>query len=270
MPAIDPYPPVEFEVTLNNQEGVVVDEVVVAGERIQRTRKIDPNPTIGDVVYSVWNGTGWQPLDPIDQALVDSAFAEGGDINNPITQPKVSVMVPEDDPDYEEALHAALLIEKQISNIHSKITSLPNNTIIHLPNNNTITVGELKQLWDRIDYRVTDSTYGAGRGGEVVGDVSYVNYGTILSSDGTQGYYASAGDTGVSYYVLHEISHLTPESQGELAYQWSLYNNWNPSYPKPSFYNSPYGLNVEEFTNSIYFGIAGGIGEGIWTDPPPY
>jgi hypothetical protein len=79
----------------------------------------------------------------------------------------------------------------------------------------------------------------------------------------------SGGSTGVIYYALHEMAHLTPESQSFHATQWALYQQANPSDPTGEFfYAHPLGIDAERSTNNIYAAFANQIGTPVWSNAP--
>lgn len=131
------------DANLLNNENVIVEEITVVGERVQRTTKLDPNPTIGDgVVFSRWTGSGWSNFDPVDKDILDLAFLLGSQAQ-PVTKPSVTVGEIVNPANYAKALHAALLIQDEVDDVHEKIASLDPFEPIYLDNNNVIIGAEL-------------------------------------------------------------------------------------------------------------------------------
>lgn len=96
-----------------------------------------------------------------------------------------------------------------------------------------------------------------------------MNYTTIFNDANNTGYYASAFEVGVTYYVLHELAHMTPEGQASRQNLFASYSALYPNDPDGKNSNTHYyGIQDEVFTNNIYQDIANKLGELTWTTPP--
>lgn len=120
-----------------------------------------------------------------------------------------------------------------------------------------------------MSYIITTATYGAGRGGEFIIQAStdqatsYVNINTI------QKYYDQGGVPGLSYYLLHELTHTTPEG---LSYNTSQFHAYLSRVPSDAaganYYDSPEGKQAERFANAIALEMGSYTETPLWPGAP--
>lgn len=191
-----------------------LEEVEVVGERLRR--RTDPNVGIGQVVFSVWNGSGWIEFVPSDPLQLNGIFDGVIEIIEAPKMPTVRVAagLNKSDPDYNRILEMTLKLAVKINQMDYAINNIGNNENMSFPNNNSMTGAEFKSLWYKMSYVVTTATYGPGRGGEVLINSSTGNATSYVNIQTIEGYESQAGEFGMNYYILHELSNTTPEALG--------------------------------------------------------
>lgn len=96
-----------------------------------------------------------------------------------------------------------------------------------------------------------------------------MRFDTIYDPDANKGYFVNAGDIGLGYYVLHELSHLTGPGKAILDQKFLAYQSAVPSDPTgQNFYTHQLGIDVEKFTNNIYQDIAPILEQPVWLSAP--
>jgi hypothetical protein len=99
-------------------------------------------------------------------------------------------------------------VTDQVARLTPIIAATPDNAIIRFDNGRTMTGRELKSLWLRIDFTITDFNYGTDRGGATIGLESRINFDTVRGY-AAYGPAGANGQAGLSFLIFHEMAHMT-------------------------------------------------------------
>lgn len=117
---------------------VKLEEIEVVGERIRR--RTDPNVSIGQTVFSVWNGTGWSEFTPAEPLLMNGVFDGTVQIIEAPQRPvaRIAAGLSKTDPDYNKILDMTINLADEIARLDYFVNKLGASDNLTLPNNNTM------------------------------------------------------------------------------------------------------------------------------------
>ncbi len=249
---------------------IELDEIEVLGERLRR--RINPNVSIGQVVFSVWDGAGRVEFQPADRLQMDGLFDGDIQIIEPPQTPtvRISPAIDKSHPDYNKILQKTVELANQIARLNALVEYVQNNQVLSFPRSNTMIGAEFKALWYKISYVITSVNYGPGRGGEVLINSATGQATSYVSISTLEGYQNQGGEFGLNYYLLHELSHTTPEALGYNQSQYNLYINRNGAADPNGqyYYSEPEGISAERFANAITQEMGNHAGTSLWPNPP--
>lgn len=134
----------------------------------------------------------------------------------------------------------------------------------------TINFGELKAMYNAFTYNIVfNMKLNPGYGGFTTKDANG-NYFSNVDTQTILGYYYNWQDSGMDYYVLHELSHNLPSVK---LYENVTASNWlmdtgSPNYNTPAYAASANFNNIEAATNTVARGIAQALGLVLPANPP--
>lgn len=134
----------------------------------------------------------------------------------------------------------------------------------------TVNFGDLKRMYQNFTYNIVyNMKLNPGYGGFTTADAN----GGYFSNVDTQtilGYYYNWQDSGMDYYLLHELALNLPSMK---LYENVTASNWliesgSANYNTPAYAASANFSNIEAATNTIARGIAQALGLVIPANPP--
>jgi hypothetical protein len=162
----------------------------------------------------------------------------------------------------EKVNQGVATLQAQIDAMTPKIQALADTATVMLPDGTVMTGAELKQLWNTIDFVVTDQTFGTDRGGayDSGSRVSAINVDTM------NGWNAWPG--GLAFITLHEIAHSSEAAANVETAMWEAHlaaggtaANYDAS--------SPYFQENEEFANLFARDTMAALGLPLDPNFPP-
>lgn len=145
---------------------------------------------------------------------------------NDTNPPKVAAWV--GDPANRAAVQAAAeKLTSHIAQLTPRIAALSNTAVIPLANGQSITGAELKALWGKADFVVTDANFGPDRGGATEGFLSQIRY-TTVEGYAAHGENSATGFPGLNFLIAHELIHMTDIAQFYYSDQYADYRAENP------------------------------------------
>jgi hypothetical protein len=118
-------------------------------------------------------------------------------------------------------------LTNQVSRLTPIINSISNNAVIRFGNGRTMSGQNLKQLWLVTDFTVTDRDFGTDRGGATNGFESIIRFSTVVgyAAFGPGG---ANGQSGLSFLIFHEMSHIALPGRQFYTDQYALYRARRP------------------------------------------
>lgn len=137
-------------------------------------------------------------------------------------------------------------LNAMVAKIDQGVAALDPKTEIKVLGKTILTGKEIKKLWSKISYVITDRTYGPGYGGSFDYDSSTSH---IMAST-VNGWDAHPG--GLAFITLHELIHSSKEGERVRQKQWTDYladckKRKVKDDKGEHYYGSPYFSEVEEF-----------------------
>lgn len=147
------------------------------------------------------------------------------------------------DPANKAAVQAAAdRLTTVVHDLTDKISHLSNSDILMFRNGQSMTGAEIKSLWNKIDFLVTDrNNFGLDRGGTVVGYLSQMNLNTVAGYD--------AWSNGLSFIAMHEMMHMTDIGKAYDLANWQAYSAGGGTLANYNSSNS-YFRDNESFVNN--------------------
>lgn len=138
---------------------------------------------------------------------------------------------------------AVTKVQAQIDALTPKIEALPDGARIRMADGSEMTGAELKDLWNRIDFKITDAAFTTDRGGalDFGSGTSAINFNTV------EGWGAWTG--GLGFLLLHEVAHFSEMGQTVDTAMWNAHlaaGGTQANYDA----SSPYFQENEEFGNA--------------------
>jgi hypothetical protein len=137
-------------------------------------------------------------------------------------------------------------LKAMAANLDGRIAALDPKTEIKVLGKTILTGKDIKSLWSKISYVVTDKTYGAGYGGsfDYASSTSHIMHGTVNGWD--------AHPSGLAFITLHELLHSSKEGERVRQKQWTDYladckKRKVKDDKGEHYYGSPFFSEVEEF-----------------------
>ena len=119
---------------------------------------------------------------------------------------------------------------------------MSNTAVLTFRNGQTMTGAEIKNLWNKIDFLVTDrNNFGMDRGGAVVRFLSQMNVNTVTGYD--------AWPNGLSFISMHEMMHMTDIGKAYDLANWQAYSAAGGTLANYNSSNS-YFRDNESFVNN--------------------
>ena len=164
-------------------------------------------------------------------------------------------------------------LAKAVSRVDDAFSHLDLSKTIQL-NGQTITLGQLKGIWDHWTFVVSDGNFATTNGGvgAITSDGSGGYFDTISINGFNNGRGSSGGgyddpnylnDQGLTGILLHEVSHEIPGAEQQQADDNSYYYKDKSPQNNGPWINSPYWVNNEKWANDgeAAFSSALGIDE---------
>lgn len=217
--------------------------IIVTGQRI--------NAGTGGDFFDRTAGGSEIPGPEGDTTTLEPTGAEGWTIPDEPTDfdpPKVAAEVVEPATAEERAKvqEAAEKMTAEVARLTPKINALPDDKQVRMADGAIITGAELKALWNTIDFVITNRTFGQGRAGAFDPNK---NIATFSATDAL-GY--DRHPNGLSFALLHEVVHHSPEGRNVDMDQWNNYLRRvgveNASYAE--YVNAPEFAENEEYANA--------------------
>jgi hypothetical protein len=166
----------------------------------------------------------------------------------PITVPKVHID-PNVDPKNKKAVEeAAKTLEQKLVELAEKIVNLDDNTVVTFKDGTTMTGKELKSLWAKAEFTVTDERLDPPiRGGAVVGNMSTINFNTINGWNKEKG--------GLAFIIVHELYHMTEFGVAEWNARLQIYRDSNPGKTDTDWFLSQAFLDAESYADNFAFEV---------------
>jgi hypothetical protein len=137
-------------------------------------------------------------------------------------------------------------LKAMAADLDHRIAALDSKAEIKVLGKTILTGKEIKALWSKIAYIITDKTYGPGYGGSF----DYASHTSNIMASTVNGWDAHPG--GLAFITLHELLHSSKEGERVRQKQWTDYladcRKRNVKDDKGEhYYGSPYFSEVEEF-----------------------
>jgi hypothetical protein len=137
-------------------------------------------------------------------------------------------------------------LKAMAATLDARIGALDAKTQIKVLGKTILTGKDIKSLWSKISYVITDKTYGLGYGGSFDYDssTSHIMHHTVNGWDAHPG--------GLAFITLHELLHSSKEGERVRRKQWTDYladckRRKVKDDKGEHYYGSPYFSEVEEF-----------------------
>jgi hypothetical protein len=151
------------------------------------------------------NPNGWEP-----------------DLPDDLDPPKVYVKLV--DPANQAKVHyAAYLAQVEIARLTKEIAEVPNDKKFQMADGRTITGAQLKEYWGKLNFGITDETFGPNRGGALLYDEQLATF----SADALIGYNA-ADVNGMAFAMMHEIMHFSDLGRDIDTRMWRQFRDESP------------------------------------------
>jgi hypothetical protein len=132
------------------------------------------------------------------------------------------------------------------ANLDTRIAALDPKKEIKVLGKTILTGKDIKGLWAKIRYVITDKTFGPGYGGsfDYASSTSHIMHGTVNGWD--------AHPNGLAFITLHELLHSSKEGERVRQKQWKDYladckRKGVKDDKGVNYYTSPFFSEVEEF-----------------------
>jgi hypothetical protein len=141
---------------------------------------------------------------------------------------------------------AEVRLQAMAAKIDQRVAGLDPKTEIKVLGKTVLTGKEIKQLWSKISYVITDKTYGPGYGGSF----DYATSTSHIMASTVNGWDLHPG--GLAFITLHELLHSSKEGERVRQKQWTDYladckKRKVKDDKGEHYYGSPYFSEVEEF-----------------------
>lgn len=183
------------------------------------------------------------------------------------------------DPANKERIEAAAKkIVDWVAATTPKINALSNTAQITLKDGRVLTGAQIKELWGKADFLVTDRTdFGTDRGGAVIGFLSQMALPTV------EGWDVHIG--GLNFILFHEIMHMSAQARDYSLLQWNIflanggtvlsngtapgYNSTNPQFVNGEIYVNDASKQIAILINEVPLLVDTSNGDASkWV--PPY
>lgn len=149
-----------------------------------------------------------------------------------------------DDPEIGEARERLLKLDLDLTH---RLAALPKEVRIKMADNKELTSDDVRDLWAKVKFVVTNKTYGRGYGGsfDYATGTSYIRAETVTGWD----VFPSGGE----FITLHELIHSCAHGEAVRQAMWTKYYNENKHKPNYAdlYRDTPEFSEVEEY---CYFG----------------
>ncbi len=154
--------------------------------------------------------------------------------------PGATAQVQSDIADAEKRLTA------MAADLDKRIAALAAKTEIKVLGKTILTGKDIKELWAKISYVITDKTYGPGYGGSF----DYATHTSHIMASTVNGW--DAWPSGLAFITLHELLHSSKEGERVRQKQWTDYladcrKRKVRDDKGEHYYSSPFFSEVEEF-----------------------
>jgi hypothetical protein len=168
-------------------------------------------------------------------------------IFKPITVPKVHTQVI--DPKNQKAVEeAAKTLDQKLVELAEKIADLHDDTVVEFKDGTTMTGKEVKALWAKAEFTVTDRDFGhPKRGGAVVGNMSFINFDTVNRWNQEKG--------GLAFIIVHELYHMTEFGAAEWNARFQIWQEANPNGTEDQWFSSQAFLEAESYADNFAFTV---------------
>ena len=141
---------------------------------------------------------------------------------------------------------AEVRLKAMAAELDKRIAALNKKAQIKVLGKTILTGKDIKELWARISYVITDKTYGPGYGGSF----DYASHTSHIMASTVNGW--DAFPSGLAFITLHELLHSSKEGERVRQKQWTDYladcrrRKVNDDKGE-HYYGSAYFSEVEEF-----------------------